>query len=357
MNMIFRASRRTLRLILTATALMLAAAALTACAPVVPDDPEDTGFPFELPQYEEEQSEPPPEEETPQEEETVEKQPLGPSIKIPAHEQAHPVDLSMVLESPAKARCYRSVAFDLQGTVLVCTFYKECILLEVVYRFAEYGDGYVLQEYFFCPYEERYSKEMVYYGYYRERNNGDEDFSEYEHKWTYDNYEEVIQVLLQDMSGEIPSLARQCGVDARAVYQRSVDLLIEYGPYFRDEMRVDIYEMEHPDYGKLLYLANPDTHLLERVIFLEEEMHGAYPGGWEDMTAEEQSYFTEEVRDILPADWHEWTDWELYRASTIVASARFNYGPGLGSVLITNAQEKTEEWDYRLKVLRRLPRN
>ncbi len=337
--------------LLTALAL-----ALCSCSFSVPYDPDDTGFPFELPQYEKEPEEPSEEEVLPPEE-PAEKSPLRPSIRLPAYEQAHPVDLSAVLESPAKARCYRSAAYDLHGTAWVCTLYKECILLEMVYRFEEYGESHVLREYFFCPYEEQYSHETVYYGYYRGRSHGDEAFSEYEHRWTYDSYEEVIQVLLQDTTGEIPSLARQRGVDARAVYQRSVDLLIEYGPYIRDEMHVDIYEMEHPDYGKLLYLADSDTNLLERVIFLKEEMHGAYPGGWEDMTAQEQSYFTEEVRDILPADWHEWTDWELYRASTIVASAHFDYGPDLRSVLISNVQEKTEEWDYRLKVLRRLPKN
>ena len=332
---------------------VLAILCLTSCMGGVADIPFEETFPWEMPEEEDEQMELTPNEDV-EEEVEAPKTPLGPTIRIPIYMETHKVELPQVLNSPAKVRCYRSLAFDLRGTVLACTFYERCILLEEIYRFEEHGKSHVLHEYFFCPNGEQY------YGYYRGRNHGDEDFSSYEHIWTFDSYEQVVEFVLNDTSGEVPSLARHCGIDQNAAYQKSVELKIEYGPGFCDQMNVDIYELDDPEFGKILYLANADTHLLERVIFLKEEMHGGYPVGWEDMTAAEQSRFhaeVDEVRDILPSDWREWTPWELYRASMEVCSSRFDYGPQLKGISGCNSPEQLEDWNYRLKILRRLPKN
>jgi hypothetical protein len=162
------------------------------------------------------------------------------------------------------------------------------------------------------------------------------------------------------MSGEYPSLARIAGVDQNAVYQASYDYYVEYSAYIRDSLYADVYEVNDPEYGRILYFANPDTHFLERVLFLQDEMHGCYPPEWERGFSEKEKerFLAEgEIRDVLPADWREWSARELVYASEKVVGWRFEYANSLNSTFNGEYQIQPEEWNYRMKRLRRLPKN
>ena len=330
---------------------ILIAICLTSCMGGIADIPFEDTFPWEMPEEEGEQPEITPDTpvEPEQDMQETSKEEIKPVV-LPKYDQVHAIDLPMVWESPANVK---KVTVSRVGAspYYVYTFYKDSILVQ---RYTNYEWGYYRsKEWFFCPYDYKY------YGYVRHCGSADTDFSEYEVLWMFENYDEVIACLLNDMSGEYPTLARIAGVDQNAVYQASYDYYVEYSAYSRDFLYADVYEVNAPTYGRILYFANPDTHFLERVLFLKDEMHGCYPPEWEKLFTEEEKerFLAEgEIRDVLPADWKEWTARELIYASELVVNWRFEYANALEGIVNSEHQIQLKEWNYRMKQLRRLPK-
>ena len=327
---------------------VLAMLCLTSCMGGAADIPFEDTFPWEMPEEEGEQMELTPDTlvEPEQDVQETPKEDVKP-IALPIYDHAHAIDLPMVWESPANVKKI-TVSRAGASSYYVYTFYKDSILVQ------QYTEYYRNTEWFLCPYN------YQYYGYERHRDNADADFSDYEVLWTFEDYDEVIARLLNDMSGEYPSLARLAGVDQNAVYQASYDYYVEYSACISDSLYADVYEVNDPEYGRILYFANPDTHFLERVLFLQDEMHGCYPTEWERGFSEKEKerFLAEgEIRNVLPADWKEWTARELAYASEKVVGWRFEYANALGGIVNEEPQIQLKEWDYRMKRLRRLPKD
>ena len=331
---------------------------LTSCSFSVPDDPNDTGFPFELPQYDMEDQVADKDTGEEIEADMPEATPQIEFLKLPAFTEVYEVDLTYVLDASAKAKRYTLNCLP-QGKVLLSyIFYQDCILVMEYHPanhtfYEEYAKPVRVKDYFFCPHGN------TYYGYVLERTQGDNDISNYKHVWTFESYDQIVQLLLNDMSGSYPSLAYYAGLDSRAEYIKTVNYHIEYSPYASNSLYADVYCLEDPQYGRMLYLANPQTHLLERVVYLDDPTKITQPYVYEGLDEKEVAVFLaeEELREISADTWQSWTDRELLFASKQVANFSYTYGPQLGSITPGDYKSQQEDWKYLLKFLVEKPKD
>ena len=236
---------------------------------------------------------------------------------IPPVREVHPLNVRSLLERQTEVLEIRFSSSHRGFNLVRYTFYRGCILV----LNASTGEGYQqnIREYFIGPYND------AYHCYRREYCEGDTPPA-FDLMREFANYGQVEEYLTYCTDGSFPSFATVGGIHKEASPQGRFEY-DWYNPQTKETERIeyDMYLLCTEDEREILMFANPETHMLERIIFPEQ------------VTGEN-----------LSSDWETWSDKETFEQMLV---ANYTYLQHIRQV----PEEKREEWEDMLARLSTVP--